>query len=237
MELQGKTALVTGGTSGIGLAAARLLARAGAEVVITGRDIERGKAAEENGIRFIQADMADLDAVADLARQSGPVDILVNNAGIFPTGLTVEQGVPGYEQIFDINVRGPYFLVAALVPHMLEKRAGSIVNIISLGAFKGVPGTSVYSASKAALDSLTRTWAKEFAADGVRVNSVSPGPTRTEGVQAGFGDAIEDMATNMGIQRTAAPEEIAEAILFLASNRASYLTGTTLHVDGGGNAF
>ncbi|MFG2497115.1 SDR family NAD(P)-dependent oxidoreductase [Streptomyces sp. NPDC048441] len=243
MELQGKTALVTGGTSGIGLAAARLLARAGAEVVITGRDAQRGKnaahAAQEDGVvRFIPSDLADLDSVAELARQSGPVDILVNNAGAFPTSLTVEQSAAGYEQVFDTNVRGPYFLVAALVPHMLEKGEGAIVNVTSLAAFKAFPGGSVYSASKAALSSLTRTWAAEFADGGVRVNSVSPGPTRTEGVLAAWGEeGNEGVAKELGIKRTAKAHEIAEAICFLASPRASYITGTTVHVDAGGTVF
>lgn len=243
MELQGKTALVTGGTSGIGLAVTRLLARAGAEVVIAGRDVQRGKnavhAAQEDGVvRFIPADLADLDSVAELGRQSGPVDILVNNAGAFPTSLTVEQSVEGYERIFDTNVRGAYFLVAALVPHMLEKGEGNIVNVTSLAAFKGFPGASAYSASKAALTSLTRTWAAEFAAGGVRVNSVAPGPTRTEGVLAEWGEeGNEGVAQGLGIQRTAKAHEIAEAICFLVSPRAGYITGTTIHVDAGGTVF
>ncbi|MFI7004673.1 SDR family NAD(P)-dependent oxidoreductase [Nocardia sp. NPDC050175] len=243
MELQGKAALVTGGTSGIGLATARLLARAGAEVVITGRDAQRGKDAEhaaqaDGAVRFIPADLADLDSVAELARQSGPVDILVNNAGAFPTALTVDQSVQEYQRIFDTNVRGAYFLVAALVPHMLEQGEGSIVNVTSLAAFKGFPAASVYSASKAALTSLTRTWATEFDGGGVRVNSVAPGPTRTEGVLAEWGPAgNEGVAKDLGLKRTADSSEIAEAIYFLASPRASYITGTTIHVDAGGSVF
>ncbi|WP_020668108.1 SDR family NAD(P)-dependent oxidoreductase [Amycolatopsis nigrescens] len=242
MELQGKIALVTGGTSGIGLETARLLARAGAEVVITGRDVQRGKnavhTAQDDGVvRFIPADLADLDSVAELSRQSGPVDILVNNAGAFPASLTVEQSVEGYERIFDTNVRGAYFLVAALVPHMLEKGDGNIVNVTTLAAFKGFPGASAYGASKAALASLTRTWAAEFADGGVRVNSVAPGPTRSEGALAEWaewGASGEDVAKGLGIKRTAEAREIAEAIYFLASPRASYITGTTIHVDAGG---
>lgn len=243
MELQGRTALVTGGTSGIGLAAARLLAGAGADVVIAGRDVQRGKnavrAAQEDGVvRFIPADVADLDSVAELCRQSGPVDILVNNAGAFPTSLTVEQSVAGYERVFNTNVRGAYFLVATLVPYMLEKGEGSIVNVTSLAAVKGFPGASAYGASKAALESLTRTWAAEFDAGGVRVNSVSPGPTRTEGVVAEWGEeGNEGVAKGLGLKRTAKAHEIAEAIYFLASPRASYVNGTTIHVDAGGAVF
>jgi NAD(P)-dependent dehydrogenase (short-subunit alcohol dehydrogenase family) len=241
MELQGKVALVTGGTAGIGLETTRLLARAGAEVIISGRDQMRGKTAvdavqEAGTVRFIPADVSDLDSVAELARQSGPVDILVNNAGAFPTALTVEQGLESYERIFDTNVRGAYFLVAQLVPHMLAKGEGSIVNVTTIAAFKGIPGASAYSASKAALASLTRTWAAEFADGGVRVNSVAPGPTRTEGVLVEWGEGIEDVAQGLAIKRTAQAHEIAEAIYFLASPRASYITGTTLHADAGGTA-
>ncbi|TDE49913.1 SDR family oxidoreductase [Nonomuraea mesophila] len=240
MELQGKTALVTGGTSGIGLATARLLARAGAEVVIAGRDVQRGKnaahsAQEDGAVRFVAADMADLGSVAELGRRSGPADIIVNNAGAFPSSLTVEQSLEGYEYLFDAHVRGAYFLVAALVPYMLDKGEGSIVNVTSLAATRGFAGASVYGASKAALASLTRTWAVEFAGGGVRVNAVSPGPTRTEGVLAEYGpEGNEGVAKALGLQRTADPREIAEAIYFLSSPRAAYITGTTLQVDAGG---
>jgi len=239
MELQGQKALVTGGTSGIGLATARLLAKAGAEVIVSGRDVRRGEeAARSVRARFVRADLAELESVTELAQEAGPVDILVNNAGAFPTAPTVEQSVADYQRTFDTNVRGPYFLVAALVPHMVAKGNGSIVNVTTLSAHKAFAGTSAYSASKAALDSLTRTWAVEFAAGGVRVNSVAPGPTRTEGVLAEWGpEGNEGFAKQLGLSRTARPEEIAEAICFLASPRASYINGTTLHVDAGGNVF
>lgn len=241
MQLQGQTALVTGGTAGIGLESARLLAREGADVVVTGRDVERGKQAvdaiqETGSVRFVQADLADLDSVAELVRQTGPVDIIVNNAGAFPVATTLDQEVDSFERIFDTNVRGAYFLVAQLVPHMLEKGRGSIINITSIAASKGIPGASVYSASKAALTSLTRTWAAEFGPSGVRVNAVSPGPTRTDGVLLEWGESIEDIAKTLPLGRTARAHEIAEAVLFLASPRTSYVTGTTIHVDAGSTA-
>jgi NAD(P)-dependent dehydrogenase (short-subunit alcohol dehydrogenase family) len=130
MELQGQTALVTGGTAGIGLESARLLAREGSDVMITGRDVERGKNAvdafeEAGSVRFVAADLSDLDSVAELIRQTGPVDIIVNNAGSFPVAPTVDQHVASFEQIFDTNVRGAYFFVAQLVPHMLERDAAA----------------------------------------------------------------------------------------------------------------
>lgn len=240
MELENHVALVTGGTAGIGLETARLLAREGAQVIITGRDTERGKKAvdaigDTGRVRFVQADLADLDSVNSLVEQSGPVDIIVNNAGAFPVAPTVEQDVASFERIFDTNVRGAYFLVAKLVPHMLGQGRGSIVNITTMATSKGIAGASAYSASKSALASLTRTWAVEFA-PGIRVNTVAPGPTRTDGVLVEWGESVEDLARTLPLGRTARAHEIAEAVLFLVSPRASYVTGTTLHVDAGATA-
>jgi NAD(P)-dependent dehydrogenase (short-subunit alcohol dehydrogenase family) len=210
-------------------------------VIITGRDVERGKKAVEDiheagSVRFVAADLADLDSVAELVREAGSVDIIVNGAGAFPVAPTIEQEVSSFERIFDTNVRGAYFLVAQLVPHMLEQGRGSIINITSIAAWKGIPGASVYSASKAALTSLTRTWAAEFGSSGVRVNAVSPGPTRTDGVLLEWGESIEDIAKTLPLGRTARAHEIAEAVLFLASPRTSYMTGSTIHVDAGSTA-
>lgn len=236
-ELAGRRALVTGGTAGIGLETARLLAAAGADVVITGRDRDRGAtAAAQLGVRFVAADLSDVESVSALVAQCGDVDVIVNNAASFPGALTVDQDLASFERTFDTNVRGTYFLVAALVPGMLERGGGSIVNVTSMVAFKGVAGASTYSASKAAVESLTRTWAAEFGPRGVRVNSVAPGPTATEGVVAEWGDTNEELGRALPLGRTAKPAEIAEAILFLASPRSSFITGSTLHADGGGAA-
>lgn len=238
-ELAGQTALVTGGTAGIGLESARLLARHGARVIITGRSTDRGAAAADElgaGVRFVAADLSDLDSVKSLVPQCGDVDIVVNNAASFPGALTVEQDVASFESTFDTNVRGAYFLVAALAPGMLRRGRGSIVNVTSMVAFKGVPGASSYSASKAALESLTRTWAAEFGPGGVRVNSVAPGPTATQGVAAEWGDINDELGRALPLGRTARAAEIAEAVLFLASPRSSFITGSTLHADGGGAA-
>lgn len=239
MELRHHTALITGGTSGIGLEAARLLAQEGATVIVTGRSPGRGEeavAAIGPTARFVQADMSDADSVSALVERCGDVDIVVNNAASFPASSTVDQDPAVFEEVFDTNVRGAYFLVAGLVPGMVERGRGSIVNVTSMAAAKGVPGASTYSASKAALEALTRTWAAEFGRHGVRVNTVAPGPTRTEGVAAAWGETNEELGRALPLGRTAHPSEIAEAILFLASPRASFVTGSTLHVDGGGSA-
>jgi NAD(P)-dependent dehydrogenase (short-subunit alcohol dehydrogenase family) len=239
MELASKKALITGGTAGIGLACARLMSREGASVIVTGRDAERGKAAAasiDGGVRFVEADLADIESVRSLVEQAGDIDILVNNAASFPAALTVDQGLDTFEKTFDTNVRGTYFLTAGLVPRMLERGHGSIINVTTMVANKGVPGAGAYSASKAAVESLARTWAAEFGSRQVRVNSVAPGPTKTEGVEAEWGETNEELGRALPLGRTAKPEEIAEAVLFLASPRSTFVTGSVLHVDGGGTA-
>lgn len=243
MELKGKIALVTGSTSGIGAEVARLLAAAGAEVVVTGRNAERGAATVESitagggRAHFVPADLSDLDSLQRLAAEAGAVDILVNNAALFPGAPTVSQDVASFDAVLAANIRAPYFLTAALAPGMVARGSGSIVNISTMAARIGMPGLSVYSATKAALESLTRTWAAEFSAAGVRVNTVAPGPTRTDMVLTTMGEeGAQQVGRTTMLGRLATPREIAEVVYFLATDRAAYVTGATIAADAGRTA-
>ena len=161
--------------------------------------------------------------------------MLVNNAAAFPFPFapTLEQDLDSFDLMFDVNVRGPFFLTAALLPQMLARGSGSIVNVSTAAATASSADAPVYTATKAALESLTRSWAEAFGANGIRVNTVAPGPTRTDAAIDALGDAVEQMGSQNPLGRAADPTEIAEAIVFLASPRASYLTGATVAVDGG----
>jgi NAD(P)-dependent dehydrogenase (short-subunit alcohol dehydrogenase family) len=184
--------------------------------------------------RFIQADLRSLDDVRRLADDVGTIDILINNAGAFPFAPTFEQSEGTFEHLYDTNVQGTFFLTAELAKRMVAKRSGAIVNITTIAAHRGIPGTAAYGSSKAALESLTRAWAVEFGGDGIRVNAVAPGHTKTENITAMIGEEeFEQIGAGVPLRRLADPKEIAEAILFLASPRANYITGTTLAVDGG----
>jgi NAD(P)-dependent dehydrogenase (short-subunit alcohol dehydrogenase family) len=242
MELEGKRALVTGGTSGIGREVAKQLAGLGAEVLISGRDAGRGAEAvaeiEAAGgsARFLAADLADFAAIGRLAEEVGEVDILINNAGIFDFAPTPDESRENYEAMFDVNVRAPYFLTAALAPRMAGRGGGSIVNVSTMVAELGMPGSSAYAATKAALASLTRTWAGEFAGFGVRVNAITVGPTKTGGTDGMSEEQVGFVVGLTKLGRSAEPAEIAEAIVFLASPRSSYMTGANLAADGGATA-
>jgi NAD(P)-dependent dehydrogenase (short-subunit alcohol dehydrogenase family) len=243
MTLQDKQALVTGATSGIGRAISLELAREGAEVLVSGRDRARGAEtvaaikAAGGSARFIAADLGDLESVAQLARDAADVDVLVNNAGSFGFAPTAEQDVRSFQTMFDVNVRGTFFLTAALAPKMAARGGGSIVNITTMAAEFGMVGAAAYGASKAAVGSLTRTWAAEFAADNVRVNAVSPGPTTTEGTLEVMGsEGIAQVGATVPLNRSATPDEIARVVAFAASSGASYMTGAIIAADGGRTA-
>jgi NAD(P)-dependent dehydrogenase (short-subunit alcohol dehydrogenase family) len=241
MGLKGKTVLVTGATSGIGEATARAYAAAGANVVITGRDAERGvelaRSLSTDGrqARFVRADLEKFEDVQRLAAEVGEIDVLVNNAGVFPFGPTHEIAGEVFDSTFALNVKAPFFLTAALAPRMAANGGGAIVNITTMVANFGMPGMSLYGSTKAALTLLTKAWAAEYGPKGVRVNAVAPGPTRTPGTKS-MGDGLDELAATLPLSRPASPEEIAAAALFLGSDEASYVNGAVLAVDGGRTA-
>src|SRR6267378_8539118 len=202
MQLRDQRVLVTGATAGIGQQAAKLFARRGATVIITGRDTERGAqtvtAIEAEGGRaeFIAADLNDIESVRRLAEQVGEVDVLVNNAATHTFGPTLEQDVESFDMTFDVNVRAPFFLAAALLPTMIARGSGAIVNISSMGASVALADAiTVSTAASAALESFTRSWAAAFGANGIRVNTVAPGPTRTDGAVGMLGDGAEQLGS------------------------------------------
>jgi len=239
-DLEGLSALVTGATSGIGKAAAEELGRRGAEVIVHGRDSARGAAVADTIIseggkaRFAAADLSDLAQLDDLVEQVGAVDVLVNNAGIaLPAGPTADVDVATFDRIFAANVRAPYFLVAALAPKMAARGRGSIINIGSQAGHVGMAGIAAYSGTKGALAALTRSWAAEFSPAGVRVNVVVVGPVYTP-IQPR--ETAEAVGAGTIMARVAQPEEIASVIAFLASPKASYITGAAIAADGGRTA-
>src|SRR6202166_4436764 len=239
-------ALITGGTSGIGRAAAKKLALLGIHVLVVGRSVERGEKAVAE-IRalggkadFISSDLRDASSAREVAKRAielgnGHVDILINNAGIFPFGPTNKTTEEEFDRVYSLNVKAPYFLVAELAPLMASRGKGAIVNVSTMVADYGVAGMSLYGSSKAAINLLTKSWAAEYGRSGVRVNAVSPGPTRTEGTEA-MGEGLEQLAAQAPAGRPATADEIAEAIVFLATDRASFIHGAKLAVDGGRTA-
>jgi NAD(P)-dependent dehydrogenase (short-subunit alcohol dehydrogenase family) len=235
-DLEGRVALVTGATSGIGRATAVQLAAQGATVIVHGRDVTRGVAVvteiENAGgsARFVGADLNQPAEALRLAAEVGDVDILVNNAGFAWFGPSAKLAANTLHQLFAANVQAPYLLVSVLAPKMVTRGHGVIINIASRAGTVGQPNTAAYGATKAALASLARSWAAEYGPAGIRVNAVSPGPVYTNAAERELFDALGE-TTVLG--RAGEPHEVADVIGFLASPRASYITGTNVAVDGG----
>jgi NAD(P)-dependent dehydrogenase (short-subunit alcohol dehydrogenase family) len=245
-NLSGKVAVVTGGGRGLGRSIALGLARAGADVAICSRKVE----ACEDAAKEIRAlgrrafagachmgHPAEIDAFFDATVGAlGRVDIVVNNSATSPAARPLTLSTPElFDKVYAVNVRGPLQLASRAAQWMGDHGGGTIVNIISVGAFKPGPLIGLYCSSKAALHALTRVMAQEWTALGVRVNAIAPGPVMTDMVKAIAHDQafMDGMVGSTVMKRIAEPEEIVPAVLFLVSDAASYVTGTTINVDGG----
>ena len=244
-QLSGRTALITGSTGGLGVAIATELAAAGAFVVVSGRDRSRGHdvvaAIRDAGgeAAFVAADLglghAEIHRVAEeaAAAAGGHLDILVNNAAtlLMPTP-TADIGESVLRDAFAVNVFAPFLLTGVVAPAMTARGRGAIVNVGSITGFRGASGSGLYSANKAAIHSLTKSWADEYGPAGVRVNAVAPGPIATERQQE-YAEHLEPVLAGLPSRRMSTPTEVAAAVAFLAGDAASNIHGAILSVDGG----
>ncbi len=245
MRLKNKIALITGGNRGIGLATAKLFAEEGAQIIIFARDSEAGEKASVSipDSHFLAGDVTSStdskNAITEILNLHGRLDILVNSAGIIYRNRTVEQTTEEeWDATFDVNVKGIFLMSKYAIP-ALRERQGAIVNVSSYVGMVGFAGASAYAASKAAIINLTRSMALDHAKENLRVNAVCPGSVKTDMIRSAWeqtGDVEKAQrlwAEKHPLGRIAAPEEIAQAILFLASKEASFITGVALPVDGG----
>jgi len=245
MRFRERVALITGGSRGIGLAAARAFYREGARVLIVGRNEGTGRAAADAlpGTLFLPGDVREAEACARAATMAadrfGRLDVLVNNAGVIYRDRTAESLTEAeWDETFDVNVKGAFLMSRAAMPALRATR-GSIVNVASYVALVGFAGAGAYAASKAALVNFTRSMALDHARDGVRVNAVCPGSVDTDMIHAAWAaradpeEARRAWAAKHPLGRIATADEVAAAILFLASDDAGFITGAALPVDGG----
>ncbi len=237
-ELKDSVVLVTGGTRGIGRAVAERFKSVGAKVYITGTNDERTKtAAEEIGVNGFKMDVTDREevkrVVSEILELEGRIDVLVNNAGITRDTLFIRMKDEDWDRVIDTNLNGVYNVTRTVVPSMVKKRKGNIINISSVVGFTGNVGQVNYSATKSALVGFTKSLAKELGGRGIRVNCVAPGYITTDMTKAIPDKIKEELLRSIPLRREGEPREIADVCLFLASNMASYITGTVIHVNGG----
>jgi len=236
--LKGAVVLVTGGTRGIGRAVAERFRDVGALVYITGTNEERTKlVAEEMGVKGIKMDVTNREevksAVKTIVETEGRIDVLINNAGITRDTLFLRMKDEDWDSVIDTNLNGVYNVTRAVVPVMVKRRRGSIINVSSVVGFTGNVGQVNYSATKAALAGFTKSLAKELGSRGIRVNCIAPGYITTDMTKAIPEKIKEELLRSIPLKREGEPREVADACLFLASDMASYVTGTVLHVNGG----
>jgi 3-oxoacyl-[acyl-carrier protein] reductase len=244
MKLNGKRVLLTGATGGLGWDASLAFVRAGAEVLALDIQPEKGRRLEEAAkglgtLTYLDQDLRDVEGLISklqsLVSSAGGVDILVNNAAIYPAKTFEEYSLDEYRAVQEVNVEAAIGCVKALLPGMKRQRYGRIINVASITFYGGWPNLFPYVASKAALIGLTRAWAREFGSEEITVNAISVGaiPTDAEKIHpdpAGYNQFVLD---HQSLKRRGRPEDIANAMLFLASDYASFLTGQLLNVDGG----
>lgn len=244
VNLTGKTAVITGGNSGIGYATARKFKDLGATVIITGRNAEAlDKAATELEVNAIVADQSNLNDLDQMAaqvkEQFGHIDVLFINAGVAAFAPVEHMSEDQFDNIMNVNFKGAFFTLQKFLPVL--KDSASIINLSSINAYTGMPNTAIYAASKAALNSLTRTAAYELAPRHIRVNAVNPGPVNTPifGKLGMPDETIKEFATAMQnripLKRFGEPDDIANLVAFLASDESSFITGAEYNIDGGTN--
>ncbi len=240
IDLTGKTAFVTGSTRGIGLAIARALHGAGARVAIVGRDQARAAAVaaelgdRATGVACDVAQAAEVEAAIATAEQAlGPIGILVNNAGLTRDNILLRLTDADWTEVLDANLKGAFHTTRAVIKGMMKRRAGRIVNISSIVGLTGNKGQANYAASKAGLIGFTKSVAKEYASRGVLANCVAPGFIETDMTAALPDQARATLLQDIALGRLGRPEDVAGAVLFLASDLAGYMTGQVLVVDGG----
>ncbi len=242
MRLKNKTAIITGGGTGIGLACARLFAQEGARIAIFGRRQDRLDQAQKeigDAVVTIQGDITkekDTSRLVETAvKQLGKVDILINNAGIFGGGPIHETEDAAWDQTFDINMRGVFQLTRKVLSQMITQGSGNIIHISSVLGMRSIPGAAAYNATKGALNQFSRSIAVEYGGQGIRSNSICPGMIETEMTEDMRQDTalMEEFLKRYPLGRFGKPDEVAQACLFLASEESAFITGATLPVDGG----